>query len=72
MIVDKHKLKGDDGKYVPFVKTTNMGGALSGGRPRFLVIHYTAGGTAAGASDLSSPASASRAHGRAEWPTHGI
>lgn len=49
MKVDNHKLKGDDGKFVPFVKTTNMGAELSGGQPRFLIIHYTAGGTAAGA-----------------------
>jgi hypothetical protein len=41
--VTNHKLVGADNKMVPFVKTPHGGNALSGGRPRFLVIHYTAG-----------------------------
>jgi N-acetylmuramoyl-L-alanine amidase len=49
MDVQNNKLKGDDGKFVPFEKTANMGGKLNGGKPGFLIIHYTAGGTASGA-----------------------
>nr|WP_245231026.1 N-acetylmuramoyl-L-alanine amidase [Zongyanglinia huanghaiensis] len=33
---------------VPFVESPNHGGSLVGGAPRFLVIHYTAGGAASG------------------------
>lgn len=43
MRVKNHKLQGDDGRNVPYVQTPNGGKAISGGKPRFLVIHYTAG-----------------------------
>ncbi len=49
MKIRNHKLVGDDNRNVPFVKATTTGGALTGGKPRFLVIHYTAGASAAGA-----------------------
>lgn len=49
MKVENHRLKLDNGKLAPFVATDHMGGALAGGKPRILVIHYTAGGSAAGA-----------------------
>jgi N-acetylmuramoyl-L-alanine amidase len=44
---------------VPFVSTTKQGGAIAGGAPRFLVIHYTAGGSASGAINTFRTASAS-------------
>lgn len=50
-VKNSHRLHGGDGKAVPFEKTTQMGGNLQGGKPRFLIIHYTAGGTASGAID---------------------
>jgi N-acetylmuramoyl-L-alanine amidase len=49
MKVDNHRLKLDSGKFAPFVTTDQMGGQLQVGKPRILVIHYTAGGSAAGA-----------------------
>ncbi len=49
MKISNHRLVGADNRMVPFVSTSNQGGGLSGGAPRFLVIHYTAGGTAQGA-----------------------
>ncbi len=49
MRVDDFRLVGSDGRRVPFKSTPNQGGKLSGGKPRFLVIHYTAGSTASGA-----------------------
>lgn len=49
MKVTNHKLVGADNKMVPFVRTPHGGNALSGNRPRFLVIHYTAGASMAGA-----------------------
>jgi N-acetylmuramoyl-L-alanine amidase len=44
-----HRLINEDDNAVPFVSTTNKGGTLSGGKPKFLIIHYTAGGSAEGA-----------------------
>ena len=48
MRVRNSRLVGHDNRSVPFVTSPNTGGALAGGRPRFLVIHYTAGGQASG------------------------
>ena len=49
MKIKNHKLVGNDGRNVPFEQTPNGSGTLSGGKPRFLVIHYTAGATRSGA-----------------------
>lgn len=49
MHIKNSKLAGDDGTFVPFTSTSSIGGKFDGNRPRFLVIHYTAGGTASGA-----------------------
>ncbi len=49
MKIENHRLKLDNGKFCAFEKTENMGGTLVGGRPKVLVIHYTAGADAAGA-----------------------
>jgi N-acetylmuramoyl-L-alanine amidase len=49
MKIRNKKLVGDNGNNVAFKKSPNQGGTLSGGKPRFIVIHYTAGGTASGA-----------------------
>ncbi len=48
MRIRNSKLVGDDNRTVPFVASPNTGGQLSGAKPRFLVIHYTAGGQASG------------------------
>lgn len=47
MKIRNHKLQGADGRLVPFVSTPNGRQPIEGGRPRFVVIHYTAGGSAA-------------------------
>lgn len=58
-IVD-HKLCGDDGSEYPFVPSPNIGGLL---KPEYLVIHYTAGGSAEGAiAWLSNPEAQVSAH----------
>lgn len=63
MKIRNHKLVGDDNRNVPFVGATTTGGALTGGKPRFLVIHYTAGATASGAINwFSRPNANSSAH----------
>lgn len=49
MEIKGHKLIDDAGNKVPFVETKNHGGNLTGGKPKYLIIHYTAGGTADGA-----------------------
>jgi N-acetylmuramoyl-L-alanine amidase len=63
MQIDDHRLVGDDGNLVPFVESPNVGGKLAGGKPRFLVIHYTAGGSAAGTVNwFRNPAAKVSAH----------
>lgn len=63
MKVRDHKLVGDDNKLVPFEGTNNQGGKLTGNKPRFLVMHYTAGGTASGAiSWFKNPSAKASAH----------
>lgn len=44
MRVKNHKLQETSGKNVPFeaAHKSNVGGELTGGKPRFLIIHYTA------------------------------
>lgn len=49
MRVRNSRLVGEDNRNMPFVASPNTGGALAGPGPRFLVIHYTAGGQASGA-----------------------
>ena len=43
MDVKRHRLHFDDGKPVPYRRSPNQSGEI---KPRFLVFHYTAGGTA--------------------------
>lgn len=63
MKVRNHRLIGDDNRQVAQEKTPNGSGKLVGGKPRFLVIHYTAGGTASGAvSWFKNPAAKASAH----------
>ena len=49
MRVKKHILRDDSDTPVTFVASPNTSGGLNGGRPKFLVIHYTAGRNASGA-----------------------
>ena len=49
MLVEDFRLVDDAGERVPFVESPNVGGKLTGGKPRFLVIHYTANASASGA-----------------------
>ena len=44
MKVLRHRLQTDDGEAVPFRRSPNVGGALD---PKYLVMHYTAGRSAA-------------------------
>lgn len=63
MKVRNHRLIGDDNRQVAQEKSPNGQGKLAGGKPRFLVIHYTAGGTASGAvSWFKNPAAKASAH----------
>ncbi len=63
MRVTNHKLRGLDGKLVPFVRSPNTSGPSTGGEPRFLVIHYTAGNSAAGTVNyFRKPSSKVSAH----------
>lgn len=62
-ISDTHRLLRDDNSALPFVTSPHGGGPLSGGRPRFLILHYTAGGTLSGAVNwFTQPASKASAH----------
>jgi N-acetylmuramoyl-L-alanine amidase len=51
MKVEKHRLKLGSGKFARFVETSQKGGELEGGKPSIIIVHYTAGGSAAGAID---------------------
>jgi N-acetylmuramoyl-L-alanine amidase len=60
MNVNKNRLHLDNDKAVRFIGTNNKGGKL---KPEYLVIHYTAGGTADGAiSWFKNPAAKASAH----------
>ncbi len=48
MQVKRHRLFDAQGAGVPFEATANQGGRLVGGKPRFIIIHYTANGSARG------------------------
>ena len=46
MKIENDRLVPETGDHVNFVPTESHGGELKGDKPRFVVIHYTAGGTA--------------------------
>jgi len=48
MKVKTHKLIDSDGSPVAFEATPNKRGKLKGGKPRFIIIHFTANGSARG------------------------
>lgn len=64
MKVRNHKLLFDSGKGVPFDATPNKSSSgLSGGTPKYIVIHYTAGGSAQSAVNVfNNPAHQASAH----------
>jgi N-acetylmuramoyl-L-alanine amidase len=63
MQVRDHRLHKDDRGAVGFEPTPNRGGALVDGRPKYIVMHFTANGSARGAIDwLGSPRSKASAH----------
>lgn len=63
MRIRNSRLVGDDNRTVPQETTPNQGSRLNGGQPRFLVIHYTSGGTMSGAvSWFKNPAANASAH----------
>ena len=56
----RHRLRFEDGTAVPYVVSPNRGGRL---QPRYLVMHYTAGGSVAGTvGTLTDPNSRASAH----------
>lgn len=60
MKISNHRLARDDGQATAYRASPNAGGILA---PRFLVIHYTAGGSAAGTiAWFQNPASRVSAH----------
>jgi len=60
MKIRTHRLTRDDGHECAYVASPHVGGAIT---PRFLIIHYTAGSSAAGTiSWFQSPASKVSAH----------
>ncbi|MEM8536705.1 MAG: N-acetylmuramoyl-L-alanine amidase [Pseudomonadota bacterium] len=52
MRVSNHRLLFSSGKGVTFDQTPNRSGTLTGGVPKYVVIHYTAGGTAQSAVNV--------------------
>lgn len=60
MRIKKHLLYGDDGKQVAFDKTPNVGGVL---RPKYLIIHFTAGASASSSiAHLTKKGTSASAH----------
>ncbi len=60
MKINRHRLFLEDGLQAPYVRSPNIGGLV---QPEYLVIHYTAGGTAEGAvSWLTNRVSQASAH----------
>lgn len=60
MKIVQHRLQGDGGAAVAFQRSPNQSGSLTA---RYLVMHYTAGSSAAGAiATLTNPASRASAH----------
>ena len=63
MQIKNHRLHRDAGATVDFVPTPNRRGTLSDGQPKYIVMHFTANGSARSAVDwLSSPRSKASAH----------
>lgn len=60
MKIIRHRLHNDDGTALPFLRSPNMGGRIE---PLYLVMHYTAAGSAADAiRTLTDPAAGVSAH----------
>lgn len=60
MKIVNHRLVSDDGQPLPYRETPNRGGVMA---PEYLVMHYTAGSSAAGSVDwLCNPAARASAH----------
>ena len=60
MNIRNHRLERDDGGVIPYLASPHQGAAIE---PRFLVVHYTAGSSAAGTiSWFQNPASGVSAH----------
>lgn len=60
MKVANHRLKQDNGEPLPFRRSPNQSGAIT---PEYLIMHYTAGASAASAIDwLTNPAASASAH----------
>jgi N-acetylmuramoyl-L-alanine amidase len=58
-----HRLVNNNNQLVPFVKSPNIGGKVKGGKPEYLIIHYTAGGMGDGAiSHFKNPTAKASAH----------
>jgi len=63
MKVRDHRLRNDDGTTVPLINTPNKRGSLKGGKPKYVVIHFTAGGSAQGAINwFKNPDAKASAH----------
>ncbi|SLN33089.1 N-acetylmuramoyl-L-alanine amidase AmiD precursor [Roseovarius litorisediminis] len=60
---NSHRLLFDSGTAVPFLETPNKSGKLSGGKPKYVIIHYTAGGSGNSAINVfRNPAHKASAH----------
>lgn len=58
-----HKLVNNNNQQVPFDQSPHGGNGLSGGTPKFLIIHYTAGASGSGAvSWFNNPSAQASAH----------
>ena len=63
MKIKQHRLYHSNGKIIPLQKTSNHGLKLVGGKPRFIILHYTAGPSAKNAiSWLKDKQSSASAH----------
>lgn len=63
MRVKDHRLHQDTGAAVAFERTPNQGGVLRDGQPKYIVMHFTANGSARGALGwLSNPRAKASAH----------
>ncbi len=63
MHIKDHRLLRDDGTAVAFVPTPNGGGALRNGRPKYVVMHFTASGSARSSVDwFRNPRAKASAH----------
>jgi N-acetylmuramoyl-L-alanine amidase len=61
--VKNHRLHQDTGAAVDFESTPNRRGTLAGGQPKYIVMHFTASGSARGSIDwLSRPQAKASAH----------